>query len=67
MAGKNDLLLIVAMLFAYCFPKELGENLPLFQTIQKASFFTIHGNSEFLKIVAQLTDEALYPIDVIFF
>jgi hypothetical protein len=38
-----------------------------FQTVQKASFFTIHGNLEFLKIVAQSTNQACNPIDVIFF
>ena len=58
---------VVATLFAYCFEGEPIESLLPFQTVQRASFFTVHGNLEFLKIVAQSTNQALYPIDVIFF
>jgi len=67
MVGRNALQPIVAKLFVYCFEEEPIESLLLFQTVQRASFFTIHENLEFLKIVARLTNQACNPIDVIFF
>ena len=67
MVGRNVQQPVVATLFAYYFEGEPIESLLLFQTVQRASFFTVHGNLEFLKIVAPLTHQALYPIDVVFF
>ena len=67
MVGRNVQQPIVATLFAYCFEGEPIESLLLFQTVQRASFFTVHGNLEFLKIVAQSTNQARNPIDVVFF
>ena len=67
MVDRNVLPPVIATLFAYCFQEELVESLLLFRIVQRASFFTIHEMLEFLKIVAQLTHKALYPIDVIFF
>ena len=59
---------VVATLFAYCFREVPIEMLLLYRTSQMAwSFFTAYGKVEFLKIVAPLTHQALYPIDVIFF
>ena len=59
---------VVATLFAYYFQEELVKMLLLYRTSQMAwSFFTAHGKVEFLKIVAPLTHQALYPIDVVFF
>ena len=67
MVDRNVQQPIVATLFAYYFEGEPIESLLLFQTVQRASFFTAHGKVEFLKIVAPLTHQALYPIDVVFF
>ena len=67
MVGRNVQQPIVATLFAYCFEGVPIESLLPFQTVQRASFFTVHENLEFLKIVAPLTHQALYPIDVIVF
>ena len=67
MVGRNVQQPVVATLFAYCFEGEPIESLLPFQTVQRASFFTVHGNLEFLKIVARLTNQACNPIDVIFF
>ena len=67
MVGKSAQQPIVATPFAYCFEGEPIESLLLFQTVQRASFFTVHGNLEFLKIVAQSTNQARNPIDVVFF
>ena len=67
MVDRNVQQPIVATLFAYCFEGEPIESLLLFQTVQRASFFTVHGNLEFLKIVAQSTNQARNPIDVVFF
>ena len=68
MVGRNVQQPIVATLFAYCFEGEPIESLLLYRTSQMAwSFFTAHGKVEFLKIVAQSTNQALYPIDVVFF
>ena len=67
MVDRNVLPPAIATLFAYCFQEELIESLLPFRTVQRASFFTIHEMLEFLKIVAQLTHQALDPIDVIFF
>ena len=55
MVGRSVQQPVVATLFAYCFEGEPIESLLLFQTVQRASFFTVHGNLEFLKIVAQST------------
>jgi len=49
MVDRNALHPIVAMQFACCFQEEPIESLLLFQTVQRASFFTIHENLEFLK------------------
>ena len=68
MAGRNVQQPVVATLFAYCFREVLVKMLLLYRTSQMAwSFFTAHGKVEFLKIVAPLTHQALYPIDVIVF
>ena len=59
---------VVATPFVYCFQEVPREMLLLYRTSQMAwSFFTAYGKVEFLKIVAQLTHQALYPIDVVFF
>ena len=68
MVDRNVQQPVVATLFAYCFQEVPREMLLLYRTSQMAwSFFTAHGKVEFLKIVAPLTHQALYPIDVIFF
>ena len=65
MVDRNVQQPIVATPFVYCFQEVPREMLLLYRTSQMAwSFFTAHGKVEFLKIVAQLTHQALYPIDV---
>ena len=68
MVGNSVQQPVVATPFAYCFQEVPREMLLLYRTSQMAwSFFTAYGKVEFLKIVAQSTNQALYPIDVIFF
>lgn len=68
MVGRNVQQPVVATPFAYYFQEVPREMLLLYRTSQMAwSFFTAYGKVEFLKIVAPLTHQALYPIDVVFF
>ena len=68
MVGRSVQQPVVATPFAYCFQEVPREMLLLYRTSQMAwSFFTAYGKVEFLKIVAPLTHQALYPVDVIVF